>query len=58
MGGGLFGAGGRPYPFRDPGTYYVELRADGYQTTWIKIVVRPDAKDLTVKVHTKLPKQL
>jgi len=57
-GGGTFGGGGRPYPFRDPGTYYVELRADGYQTTWIKIVIRPDAKDLTVKVRTKLPKQL
>jgi serine/threonine-protein kinase len=57
-GGGTFGGGGRPYPFRDPGTYYVEFKADGYQTTWIKIVIRPDAKDLTVRIRTKLPKQL
>jgi hypothetical protein len=57
-GGGTFSGGGRPYPFRDPGDYYVELKADGYQTTWIKIVIRPDAKDLTIRVRTKLPKQL
>ncbi len=57
-GGGTFSGGGRPYPFSVPGDYYVELRADGYQTTWIKIVITPTAKDLTVRVKTKLPKQL
>jgi hypothetical protein len=49
-------AGGRKYPFAQPGNYYVELTAPGYQTTWIRIVVKRDAPAKVTRVRTKLEK--
>ena len=51
-----FGVGSRTYTFPREGDYYAELNAEGYQTTWVKISISPAAKELTVKVRTKLPK--
>ena len=50
-------AGGRQYPFGQPGTYFVELTAPGFKTSWVKIVVRADARDNVARVRTKLAKE-
>jgi serine/threonine-protein kinase len=50
-------AGGRQYPFSQAGTYFVELTAPGFKTSWVKIVVKPDARDNIARVRTKLDKE-
>ncbi|HSM13671.1 MAG TPA: hypothetical protein VLA66_06355, partial [Thermoanaerobaculia bacterium] len=47
--------GGREYVFPGPGDYLVELALEGYRTTWIKVVVRPDAEEDVAEVDTDLP---
>ena len=37
--------GGQKYVFGRAGTYYVRLSLRAYRTAWVKIVVRPGAKD-------------
>ncbi len=49
--------GGQTYMFPGPGTYWVMLALPGYQTTWVKIEVRPDAKERIVDVDTDLPEE-
>jgi hypothetical protein len=46
--------GGKAWVFNGPGTYLVKLEADGYRTTWIRIVVRPGAEESVVDVDTDL----
>ncbi len=48
--------GGKTYSFPREGDYYAELALNGYQTAWVKISIRADAKELTAKVKTKLVK--
>jgi len=48
--------GGKPYPIPYPGDYYVQLSAPGFQTTWIKIVISPGARDDTARIRTRMPK--
>jgi len=49
--------GGQTYVFPGPGTYWVRLTAAGYQTTWVKIEVKPDAKDEIADVDVELPEE-
>ena len=46
--------GGKTYEFSGPGTYYVKLTLKGYKTTWVKIIVDPDAGDEIADVDTSL----
>jgi eukaryotic-like serine/threonine-protein kinase len=48
--------GGKPYPFPYAGDYYVELAANGYESAWIRITIKPDARDQSVRVNTRLKK--
>ncbi len=48
--------GGKTYNIPAHGEYYVELKANGYQTAWIRLTIKPDARETTVKVRTKLAK--
>ena len=47
--------GGKIFNFPQAGTYYVHFVLKGYKTTWIKIVVKPDAKDEIADVDTEVP---
>jgi len=49
-------AGGKPYTIPYAGDYYVEAKAEGYGTKWIKIVISPTARELTARVRTRLEK--
>jgi len=46
--------GGKTYMFDRPGTYYVKLSMIGYPTTWIRIIVSPDAEDEIADVDTEI----
>ena len=46
--------GGKEYVFPAPGIYVVRLDAEGYQTAWVRIIVRPEAKKKVVDVDTDL----
>ncbi|MCM2268748.1 MAG: serine/threonine protein kinase [Thermoanaerobaculia bacterium] len=48
--------GGKPYAIPYAGDYYVEITADGYETKWVKIVISPDARELTARIRTRLEK--
>jgi hypothetical protein len=48
--------GGKPYAIPYAGDYYVEISADGFETKWVKIVISPDARELTGKLRTRLEK--
>jgi serine/threonine-protein kinase len=50
-------AGGRQYAFTASGNYYAEFSLPGHRTTWVRIVVNPDARDAVARVRTKLPKE-
>jgi len=51
-----FLGGGKPYAFAVAGDYYLQATAEGYETLWIKITIRPDAKDLTARIRTRMEK--
>jgi serine/threonine-protein kinase len=44
------------YEFPGPGTYYASFTFEGYQKTWVKIVVSDDAKKKTVEIDTEMKK--
>ena len=48
--------GGKKYHFEGPGTYYVRFTREKFATTWVKIVVKPDAEDKYAKVDLGLKK--
>ena len=48
--------GGKPYAIPYAGDYYVEIKADGFATKWIKIVISPNARELTARIRTRLEK--
>jgi eukaryotic-like serine/threonine-protein kinase len=48
--------GGRPYPIPYDGDYYVEIRADGFETEWIKIVISSSAREATARVRMRMDK--
>jgi serine/threonine-protein kinase len=48
--------GGRPYPIPYDGDYYVEIKADGYQTEWIKIVISSSARESQARVRMRMDK--
>ncbi len=48
--------GGKQWVFDRPGSYLVKLSLEGYQTAWVRIVVRPDADDDVADVDTDLEK--
>jgi serine/threonine-protein kinase len=48
--------GGKPYAIPYAGDYYVEITADGFETKWVKIVISPNARELTGKLRTRLEK--
>jgi len=46
--------GGQKYVFGRPGTYYVKMSLEKYRTAWVKIVVRPEAKEDFAEVDLDL----
>jgi serine/threonine-protein kinase len=46
--------GGKQWVFTAAGEHLVELSFAGFRTTWIKIVVKPDAEDEVVDIDTDL----
>lgn len=51
------GMGGAPaYEFKQPGSYLVRIFLQGYETVWVRIEVRPDAKRDVVSVDPELRK--
>ncbi|MDD5563408.1 MAG: zinc ribbon domain-containing protein [Thermoanaerobaculaceae bacterium] len=48
--------GGKKYHFDGPGTYYVKFTLEKFATTWVKIVVKPDAEDKYATVDLGLKK--
>ena len=48
--------GGKKYHFEGPGTYYVKFTLEKFATTWVKIVVKPDAEDKYARVDLGLKK--
>jgi hypothetical protein len=48
--------GGKKYHFEGPGTYYVKFTLEKYATTWVKIVVKPDAEEKYANVDLGLKK--
>lgn len=49
--------GGEVYTFPGEGTYLVKLSLEGYETAWVHVVVKADAKRKVVTVNTELEKQ-
>jgi hypothetical protein len=45
---------GEPYAFPGPGIYDVRLQREGFQTTWIRIVIHAEAEDEIAEVDTEL----
>jgi len=50
-----FGAG-KPYAIPYAGDYYAEIQAPGYRTIWVKIVISPEARDVTARIKTRMSK--
>jgi len=48
--------GGKPYAIPYAGDYYVEIKAAGFETKWVKIVISPNARELTARIRTRLEK--
>jgi len=48
--------GGRPYPIPYDGEYYVEIKADGYETEWIKVVISSSARESSARVRMRMDK--
>jgi serine/threonine-protein kinase len=46
--------GGKKYVFPGPGSYLVELSLEGYRTTWVRVVISPDARRKNADVDTEL----
>lgn len=49
--------GGKVFKFSQPGSYYVRLVLKGYKTAWLKVVVKPDAKEEVANIDTELQDQ-
>jgi len=50
-----FGAG-KPYAIPYAGDYYAEIQAPGYETIWVRIVISPEARDVTARIKTRMSK--
>jgi predicted Ser/Thr protein kinase len=56
FGGGLIGRlSGKLFSFGGPGTYEVEISADGYRTVRVKVIVRAGAEKRITKIDLDLP---
>jgi serine/threonine-protein kinase len=50
------GSGGGERYYFDPGTYYVRFTMEGYEVTWVKIIVTLDAEEAIADIDTELRK--
>jgi tRNA A-37 threonylcarbamoyl transferase component Bud32 len=54
--GAFFGKMGKTYMFPGPGIYYAKFTYPERRTTWVKIIVTPEARKRIADVDTRMPK--
>ncbi len=54
--GAMFGMSGKTYMFSGAGVYYAKFQCPDRKTTWVKIIVSPEAKKRIADIDTRLPK--